>query len=82
MQCLLQYVVIYKCRTDSVVFWQVLRAADPALIHVYHDKFCDAALPSDQTRMCLATAAESLGFKQVLGRLVLATHGFNITSIT
>lgn len=62
-------------------FWQVLRAADPALIHVYHDKFCDPALPSDQTRMCLATAAEGLGFKQVLGRLVLATHGFNITSI-
>lgn len=50
---------------------QIVNCADNELIHIYHDKFCNPSLPSDQFDMCLGTAAETLGYKQVLGKHIL-----------
>ncbi len=50
---------------------QVVRAADPGLIHVFHKKSCDPDLSAEQYRMCVGALAEGIGSKQQLGRMIL-----------
>lgn len=49
---------------------KVFRAADPALIHLYHSKACAKDLTPDQMRMCVDSTAETFGSRQQLGKLV------------
>lgn len=39
----------------------IFRSADPSLVHVYHDIFCDKSLNEAQYQMCLGTKANTLG---------------------
>ncbi|XP_019877807.1 chondroitin sulfate synthase 1 isoform X2 [Aethina tumida] len=45
---------------------RIVRAVDPALIHVFHAKNCKDAVDSDQKLMCLGTKANSLGSTKTL----------------
>lgn len=48
---------------------EVFRAADPDLIHIYHEKICDASLTPDQMVMCINSKASSLASQHTLAKL-------------
>nr|CAB3230931.1 chondroitin sulfate synthase 3-like [Phallusia mammillata] len=49
----------------------VMSAVDPDLIHVFHPRRCDIALPSDQLRMCFGAWADGIGSQMNLAALLL-----------
>lgn len=34
--------------------YKILRAADPDIFHVWHDKFCDSSLPKNTYSACMS----------------------------
>lgn len=48
---------------------QIVRAADPNLIHVYHSIHCDSDLDNTQKQMCIGSEASTLGSLQTLQKI-------------
>lgn len=53
---------------------EVFRAADPGIIHIYHEKICDDSLNSDQMVMCRNSKASSFASKESLAKLYFKTQ--------
>ena len=52
-------------KTDLEIF----RANDPAMIHLYHEKYCPVELSDYQRKSCQLSRAQHFGSKAVLGLL-------------
>ena len=48
---------------------EVIRSPDPAIFHIWHEKYCDTNLPTKQYRMCLKSKAMADGSIRQLGML-------------
>ena len=55
--------------------FEVFRAVDPTLIHVFHPVHCDAKLDNAQLTMCLGSKAASMASERVMTKYLMDNPG-------
>ncbi|XP_064620327.1 chondroitin sulfate synthase 1-like [Lineus longissimus] len=62
------------CEKVSKTHLRLFRAADPGLVHFFHQSHCDKSLPSIQYQMCQGSGARSFASQEYLANLVYNNH--------
>lgn len=60
--------------------FEVFRAADPGLVHIYHEIHCNPGLEPAQLNMCLGSQKSSIAGQRKLSRMVLSLLTSNASS--